>query len=234
MQLWRSIAGLTLLFAVGRALATPASGTLTVGKLTLHHCESAAPWCGTLVRPLDPTGAVSGTIPIYFEFFPHTAPGPAQGVLVATEGGPGFAATESRDEYLQFFAPLRDQRDVVLMDNRGTGRSAALDCRPLQTAPVLSELNIGRCGEPLGAKASLYSATAATDDLAAILDALGEGLVDLYGDSYGTFFEQVFVVRHPDKLRSIILDGAYPLDGADYAWYPKYAPAKTDQIKLAR
>lgn len=49
------------------------------------------------------------------------------------------------------------------------------------------------------------------DDLAAILDVLGSGPIDLYGDSYGTFFEQAFAVRHPDKLRSIILDGAYPL-----------------------
>jgi pimeloyl-ACP methyl ester carboxylesterase len=119
------------------------------------------------------------------------------------------------------------------MDNRGTGRSGAIDCRPLQTDPGLTEANIGRCGRTLGAKASLYSATLATDDLAAILDALGSGPIDLYGDSYGTFFEQIFAVRHPDKVRSVILDGAYPLDGADYAWYPNYAPAMRAKFDLA-
>jgi pimeloyl-ACP methyl ester carboxylesterase len=119
------------------------------------------------------------------------------------------------------------------MDNRGTGRSGAVECRPLQTDPVPTEANIGRCGRSLGAKAGLYSSVLAADDLAAILDTLGSGPIDLYGDSYGTFFEQIFAVRHADKLRSIILDGAYPLDGPDYAWYPNYAPAMREKFNLA-
>ncbi len=213
--------------------ADDASLTLKVGSLTLHRCETSAPWCGTLSRPLDPTGAVAGTISIYFEFYPHLSPGRSNGTLVATEGGPGFPATESRDEYLDFFKPLRADRDVVLMDNRGTGRSGAVDCHSLQVDPVLTEANFGRCGAALGPKAALYSATLAADDLSAILDALGAGTIDLYGDSYGTFFEQIFAVRHPDRLRSVILDGAYPLDGPDYAWYPNYAPAMRAKFDLA-
>ena len=66
-----------------------------------------------------------------------------------------------------------------------------------------------------------------------MLDALGAGPVDLYGDSYGTFFAQVFAVRHPGRLRSLVLDGAYPLDGPDLAWYPGYAPAMRDKFNLA-
>ena len=215
------------------AAGAPAADTLKVGSLTLHRCETAAPWCGNLARPLDPTGAVPGTISIYFEFYPHTEPGKSLGTLVATEGGPGYPATESRDEYLDFFKPLRARRDAVLMDNRGTGRSGAVNCHPLQADPTLTEANIGRCGRALGPKAALYSSTLASDDLAAILDALGTGPIDLYGDSYGTFFEQMFVVRHPGRLRSIILDGAYPLDGAGYAWYPNYAPAMRDKFNLS-
>jgi pimeloyl-ACP methyl ester carboxylesterase len=208
--------------------AAIAADTLSVGAVELHRCDTAAPWCGYLSRPLG-----AGTISIYFEFYPHTGEGKATGTLVATEGGPGFPATESRDEYLELFRPLRGTRDVVLMDNRGTGRSGAVDCRPLQTDAALTEANIGRCGRSLGAKAGQYSSALAADDLAAILDALGSGPVDLYGDSYGTFFEQMFAVRHPDKLRSIVLDGAYPLDGTDYAWYPNYAPAMRDKFDLA-
>lgn len=222
---------LTLLASGG--LSAQQTPTLSVGSLTLHHCETTAPWCGSLSRALDPSGRVPGTIEIYFEFYPHTNRGPSVGTLVATEGGPGYPATESRDEYLDFFQPLRGDRDVLLMDNRGTGRSGAVDCEPLQSAPVLTEANIGRCGESLGAKAALYSATLAADDLAAILEALGAGKVDLYGDSYGTFFEQIFALRHPDRLRSVILDGAYPLDGPDYAWYPNYAPAMRAKFNLA-
>jgi pimeloyl-ACP methyl ester carboxylesterase len=199
----------------------------------LHHCATPAPWCGTLERPLDPAGKVPGSLAIYFEYYPHSNRGPAQGTLVATEGGPGYPATESREGYLALFAPLRTTRDVVLMDNRGTGRSAALDCIPLQTDPALTEENVAQCAQSLGATAALYSTGFAADDLAAILKGLGTAAVDLYGDSYGTFFEQVFATRHPGQLRSVVLDGAYPLYGPDYAWYPNYAPAMRAKFNLA-
>lgn len=217
--------GLGLLLASHAAIA---ADSLNVGAVELHRCDTGAPWCGYLTRPLG-----TGTISIYFEFYPHTAAGKATGTLVATEGGPGYPATGSREEYLELFRPLRDTRDVVLMDNRGTGRSGAVDCRPLQTDPALTEANIGLCGRSLGANAGQYSSALAADDLAAILEALGSGPVDLYGDSYGTFFEQVFAIRHPNRLRSVVLDGAYPLDGPDYAWYPNYAPAMRNKFDLA-
>jgi len=70
-----------------------------------------------------------------FEFYRHTAPGNPDGALVATEGGPGYPATLSRQEYLDLFAPLLASHDFVLMDNRGTGQSGALDCPALQAAP---------------------------------------------------------------------------------------------------
>src|SRR5579862_9600071 len=76
-----------------------ASATRTVGSVVLHRCEEADAWCGTLSRALDPSGAVSGTLPIYFEYYPHEAPGRSQGLLVAAEGGPGFPTTESREPY---------------------------------------------------------------------------------------------------------------------------------------
>ena len=130
---------LALLLCVRGTAVTPATApstdTLTVGQLALHHCDSPAPWCGTLSRPLDPSGAVPGTVSVYFEFYPHASPGAALGTLVATEGGPGYPATESRGEYLGLFEPLRAGYDVLIMDNRGTGRSGALDCHSLQEAP---------------------------------------------------------------------------------------------------
>lgn len=215
------------------ATGTAPAGSLRVGKLTLTHCETSAPWCASLPRRLDPSGAVPGTLPIYFEYYPHSGRGASAGTLVATEGGPGYPATESRDEYLALFAPLRDRFDVLIMDNRGTGRSGAIDCAALQNAPALTEDGIGACGRSLGAAAALYSTALAADDLAALLEALGLGGVNLYGDSYGTYFAQVFALRHPDKLRSLVLDGAYPLDGPDYPWYPHYAPAMRDKFNLA-
>ena len=230
----------SVLLAVLWSAGTPApmwaaaqAAALTVGQAHLHRCDTPAPWCGELVRALDPSGAVTGTVAVYFEYYPHSAPGPAAGTLVATEGGPGYPATESRDEYLALFEPLRTRYDVLIMDNRGTGRSGAVNCQPLQDARALTEANTGACGASLGARVSLYSTALAADDLAAVLDALGIRQVNLYGDSYGTYFSQVFALRHPQRLRSLVLDGAYPLDGADYAWYPHYAPATREKFNRA-
>ncbi len=213
----------------------PASAhqALLVGSLQLRPCLGAPAYCGDLERPLDPTGAIPGRISIHFEYYPHSGPGKALETLVATEGGPGYPATLSRDDYLSLFGPLRRRHDVLLMDNRGTGQSGAVDCHELQTAAKWTVELMAACGQSLGNRASLYSTAYAADDLAAILGALGLGRIDLYGDSYGTYFEQVFAVRHPNALRSIVLDGAYPLNGADYAWYPSYAPAMRDKFNIA-
>ncbi len=217
------------------ALAAPQR--LRRGAVTLSRCAglpaARATYCGRLDRPLDSSGAVSGDVSIYFEFYPHTGPGKAAGLLVATEGGPGYPATQSRGEYLALFEPLRRTRDVLIMDNRGTGRSGALDCPELQSAERWTTAMVGACGESLGDRAALFGTAPAADDLAAILTELGAAKIDLYGDSYGTYFEQVFAVRHPGMLRSVVLDGAYPLNGPDYAWYPTYAPAMRDKFDLA-
>ena len=217
----------------GPSAAPPVGSTLKVGTLVLERCRTANAWCGTLVRALDPANPARESISIHFEYYAHALPGKSLGTLVATEGGPGYPATESRDEYLGLYRPLLAQRDLVIMDNRGTGQSGAINCAALQSAATITIENLGACGRQLGAQAALYSTAFAADDLAAILDALGSGPVDLYGDSYGTYFSQVFALRHPAKLRSIVLDGAYALDGPDYAWYPTYAPAMREKFNIA-
>jgi len=83
------------------------------------------------------------------------------------------------------------------MDNRGTGRSDAIDCEPLQSAKVMTLANVTACGRMLGEKSDLYGSGLAADDLDAILGALGVKSVEIYGDSYGTFFVQTFAARHP-------------------------------------
>ncbi len=217
-------------------LAYPADAevpSLRVGTMLLHPCATPGAWCGSFTRALDPAGTIPDQLPIYFEFYPHSGSGPSQGTLVATEGGPGFPATETRGEYLALYAPLRASRDVLIMDNRGTGQSGAIDCPGLQTAPMLTEELVAVCGRLLGARAPLYSTALASDDLASLIERLGAAPVDLYGDSYGTFFAQVFALRHPSLLRTLVLDGAYPLGDSSYAWYPAYAPGMRDKFNFA-
>jgi len=171
--------------------------------------------CGHLDRPIDPAGRVPGTIRIAFELYRHrdaaTVP---VGTIVATEGGPGFPTSGTSDSYRALFEPLLRDHDLLLVDNRGTGNSAPIDCRDVQTMTDPTIEAVGACGRQLGATAAFYGSGMAADDLAAVLDMLGIGKIDLYGDSYGTFMAQSFAGRHPDRLRSLVLDSAYPVRGA--------------------
>ena len=206
---------------------------LTVGLLTLQPCAGAPGYyCGAITRPLDPAGAAPGTISIGFTWLPHAnSTAPSTGTIVAAEGGPGYPSGGSRDGYRALFMPLLDTRDLLLMDDRGTGRSGAIDCKPLQRAKSMTLDNVTACGAQLGNTADLYGTDLAADDLAAIEDALGVKLADMYGDSYGTFFVQVFAARHPDHVASVTLDGAYPAIGFD-PWYVSTGPTIRNAYSL--
>ena len=147
---------------------------------------------------------------------------------MAVGGGPGYPSTGSRWEYRGIFGPLIPSRGLRLVDQRGTGGSALIDCKSVQgyagrTSGRAFARQVGRCAAEIDARygrdAHSYFATAyAADDLAAVLRALKLGKVDLYGDSYGTFFVQEYIARHPSTLHSVILDSAYPRRDLD-PWY---------------
>jgi pimeloyl-ACP methyl ester carboxylesterase len=215
------------------SIPSPTASSIRVGSLTLTHCADAPAFCGTLTRPLDPAGEVRGTIVIGFEYYPRTNQSlPALGTIVATEGGPGYATTGSRAGYIGLFHTLMDRRNLLLVDNRGTGTSQAIDCEPLQQYPFLALPRIAACGAYLGTTSDLYGSGLAADDLDAVLDALAIEQIDLYGDSYGTFFSQAFAGRHPERLRSLVLDSAWPVVGQS-PWYPEAAPAMRESFEAA-
>ncbi|MGA2135129.1 MAG: alpha/beta hydrolase [Bryobacteraceae bacterium] len=189
-------------------------------SLTLGPCPDNPALCGTFARPLDPTGQTPGSIIIGFELFSAAdISQPPLGTIVAVEGGPGFASTGSAAGYLGLFKPLLDRRNLLIIDNRGTGLSGAIDCQPLQTQLVQTVPAVGLCGAELRGASDLYGTALATDDMAAVLEALGTGPVDLYGDSYGTWYSQAFAVNHPELVRAVILDSAYPVIGEN-PFYP--------------
>ena len=130
------------------------------------------------------------------------------------------------------YGPLLRRRNLLLVDQRGTGRSQALNCPALQDLKIAYNVAAGRCGRSLGARADDYTTALSADDLAAVIARLGLGTVDVYGDSYGTFFAQVFTGRHPTQVRSLVLDSAYPAYG-ESAWYPTQAPAMRRAFDLA-
>jgi pimeloyl-ACP methyl ester carboxylesterase len=210
----------------------PARPEMQVGSMHLHRCKEAPAYCGILSRPLDPTGAVLGSIDIGFQFYPHldSTAAPLE-TIVATEGGPGYSTTDTRHSYIGLFRPLMDRHDLLLMDDRGTGMSQAVDCRLLQREPNVQPDGVAACGAQMGKAAYLYGGAFAADDLAAILEVLGIRRIYLYGDSYGTIFSQIFATRHPEKLRALILDSAFPAVGLS-PWYPELAPTVREAFRL--
>ena len=155
--------------------------------------------------------------------------GHAVGTIVAVEGGPGYPSTGSYDEYAGTFAPLLKTHNLVLVDNRGTGGSGILICPRLQrytgrtSGPRFAKL-VGACGDSLNHRfklpdgrwlhaSDLYGTAYAVADLAAILRKLHTGPVTIYGDSYGSWFTQAFIARHPTMVRAVILDSTYYLRG---------------------
>ncbi|MFX9073408.1 alpha/beta hydrolase, partial [Acinetobacter baumannii] len=88
-------------------------------------------------------------------------------------------------------------------------------CPAIQTGDPADPEGLKDCGEQLGKKAPLYGTKLAVDDIVAVMAALQIEDVDYYGDSYGTYVGQVFAAYHPDRLRSIILDSAYPVRAPD-------------------
>lgn len=168
--------------------------------------------CGTIHVPLYwSRGSDPATdLKVAFRVYGHTDPsGSAEEPLVAFEGGPGYGSIGSAESYLAMMGSLRRHHDLIVMDQRGTGASGAIDCPALQRGVGAYVDLVAECAKTLGDAANAYGSTAASDDLHAILQGLGVSKVDLYGDSYGTYLAQVFALHHPDDVRAVVLDGAY-------------------------
>jgi pimeloyl-ACP methyl ester carboxylesterase len=206
---------------LSRLLCLLAVCALVLGSLALSASAQAEPpcpggmRCGSVTVPLDRQNPSAGTIDIHYALVPHTdSARPAVGTIVPNPGGPGEAAIAQAARYTQGLAGLRRDRDLLLIDPRGTGQSGALPCPSLATHNPLSidfTDIAGLCGTDLGAHAGLYGSAAVADDIDAVRAALGLDKLDLWGDSYGTFLMPVYAARHPQHVRSIVLDGAFPI-----------------------
>ena len=97
--------------------------------------------------PLDRAHPDDRTIDIAFELYAHTdTTQPALDPIVAVEGGPGYSSRASRDYYLDLFEPLMNRRDLLIVDNRGTGASGAINCEKLQSYVGSFADNVAACG----------------------------------------------------------------------------------------
>jgi pimeloyl-ACP methyl ester carboxylesterase len=167
-------------------------------------------WCARVRVAEDPRKPHGRTISLRVTVLPATKR-PAAGALFYLEGGPGGAATGSAVRVNTFFAEVQRYRDLVMIDQRGTGGSRRLGCPDgyVRAADARSVTEYLRgCLARLGADPRLYTTSVAADDLEAVRRTLGYGRIDLFGSSYGATLAQVYIRRHPESARSVILDGA--------------------------
>jgi pimeloyl-ACP methyl ester carboxylesterase len=137
--------------------------------------------------------------------------------LFVLAGGPGMAATTFYASAAPAFERIHRDRDIVLVDQRGTGRSNPLNCTlddndlyRATDAEVVTDAQ--RCLTTLQRTAAVqfYTTSVAVQDLDQVRAALGYERINLYGVSYGTRVAQHYLRRYPQRTRTIVLDGVVP------------------------
>lgn len=167
----------------------------------------------------DPTD-----ITLEFAVVPSETEGTDRGLpVVLLAGGPGQSAIDAYAPALRLYAPFLRDRDVLLLDQRGTGRSQPIRCdTPDEELGLEEALSVDVDVERLTAckqahmhlDLGAYTTPRAVADLAEVLDALGYDQVNLVGGSYGTRMALAFARRHPNRVRTMVLDGVAPVDMA--------------------
>jgi pimeloyl-ACP methyl ester carboxylesterase len=198
-----------------RALAVPA--LKTPAGVTPAACpEPTASLCGYIPVPLDRKHPNGAQIQIYFELYPHTSGGPAESAILVNFGGPGLATAALERDFAQFlFAPNLDVHDLLLIDNRGTGLSTAIDCEELQHGTVGFAQSEIDCAAQLGAAASRYATGDVAEDVEAVRVVLGYDKVDYFGASNGGADATAYAARYGEHLRAVVLDAPFSTPGAN-------------------
>lgn len=187
-------------------------------SIDLTDCVLSAPGrsaqidaqCGVLAVSENPSSETqSREIKLNIAVVPAIKRSPEPDPLFVLVGGPGQAATETYPALSSTLFRIHEERDIVLVDQRGTGKSNPLRCLDpeqeiLEDEQVLAQLK--DCPAKLDADVRYYTTDIAMQDLDAVRSALGYETVNLYGASYGTRAALVYLKMYPARVRSVILD----------------------------
>lgn len=226
-----------LLAAVAAMLRGPASAaapaaasaataiTAPAGAPVFTRCELEHPLglsaveaqCTHITVPEDPLRPGGRKLQLFVARIPALSRDAAAEPLFILAGGPGLGASTFYASAAPVFARIRRRHDLILVDQRGTGRSSPLLCQfdeqqmwdagEEQTARVMRE-----CRATLEKSHDLaqYTTSVAVRDLEAVRRALGYGRISFYGSSYGTRVAQHYARRYPASTEALILDGVVP------------------------
>ena len=212
---------------VAAALALACAGSWGAG-LSLHSCRLTGlahdAQCGVLRRPLDPARSDGTQIDLHVVVIPALARQKQADPIFFFAGGPGQSAIGLAGQIERLTSRLGARRDLVLIDQRGTGHSAPLQCdvpspeesmaRAVDRSREIAALDACRASLqklPWG-DLRFYTTTIAMADADAVRAALGADQVDLLGISYGTRAALEYLRVYPSHVRRVVIDGVAPPD----------------------
>ncbi len=220
----RAMNRIFLVLLLGATLCWPtARAAVPLEPCRLRGVEHDA-LCGQVQRPLDPSRPGGPAIDVHFAVLPALARNKRPDPVFFLAGGPGQSAIDLAGPLSHQFARLSNRRDVVLVDQRGTGRSAPLVCEsPAPTRPLRELVDtqaqaaeLERCRAALQAlphgDLRQYTTTIAMADVDAVRQALGAERINVIGGSYGTRAALELMRQFPGTVRRMVIDGVAPPD----------------------
>lgn len=217
----------TILLSMPASRENPAqlqsANSMATPSLVLSPCNiegtSEKVNCGTYEVYENRSSKKGRKISLKVVLFPVTGKEREPDPFVYIPGGPGSSATEDAPYVAPQFAKIREHRDLLFVDQRGTGGSNPLNCKFFNDADTQSYFgyffpleDVSTCREQLEQKAdlTLYTTPIAMDDLDEVRAALGYERLNLFGGSYGTRASLVYLKRHPKHVRTVTLQGVAP------------------------
>lgn len=197
--------------------------------------------CGVLVVPENPNRPGGRRLHIGVAVIPATEKAQTD-PLVPLMGGPGEDAISDAADFVRQFASLRKDHEILLVDQRGTGRSNSLHCDLYTAGDPAASLRdlfpvaaVKRCEQKLSARADLtqYTYINFAGDLEQVRRALNYGKMNLIGGSYGTRAAQVILRAYPQSVRTAYLGSVVPLDVITPLAMAKSAQVALDNVLKA-
>jgi pimeloyl-ACP methyl ester carboxylesterase len=196
----------------------------SINSIVLAPCElpglAETARCGMLDVPENPAKPGGRRLQIGVAVIPATGEAQAD-PLVPLMGGPGEEAIGAAAYFAKQFAPLRRDHDILLVDQRGTGRSNTLRCElyaadnpAVSLRDLFPPAAVKSCKQQLSARADLtqYTYTHFANDLEQVRRGLGYGKLNIVGGSYGTRAAQVLMRAYPQSVRTAYLGSVVPID----------------------
>lgn len=209
--------------SISQNILTPCPGFAETGKPALVYGAE----CGELLVKENPADINSREISLNILRLPAISPAPKQDPLFLIQGGPGGSSVDMATMLHHAFMDVRKNRDLIFVDQRGTGKSSPMFCERLSdTDELLPEAEqtkksltfIKNCAEKYQAQVPYYTTPYAAQDLDIVRQKLGYAKINLWGGSYGTRVALEYLRKFPQHARTAILDGVAPVQIA----LPKY------------